>query len=201
METRSADSSLCWGIVYAVCVCISYGFFYTSFATKSQHTRAHSVFDEFYAVNLIGIVCTLQLVSAHCRSIRLVIFWRKNAISYRLKIQTKIMQFIYMSLLWRAFVVRFPQTIIWHSIAFESFDFAAFTIHDCVPLAWGKWVGTAPITLTVSNIVLFSFVNIWREIPPETRILNIQAAKMIINAISPYLVVDEFPNRGVSDIE
>lgn len=55
METRSADSSLCWGIV---CLCIDstsptyifyIDFFLSSAAAKSQHTRAHSVLGEFYA--------------------------------------------------------------------------------------------------------------------------------------------------------
>lgn len=79
--------------------------------------------------------------------------------------------------------------------------FAAYTINECVPLAWGKWVWTVPITLTVSNIVLVLFDNIRYAIPSETQEPNIEAAKMIIETISPYLVFDEFPNRGVSDVQ
>lgn len=125
-----APTRLCAGALYACIIDsqISIWIFFSLLLLQNHNTLAHIRFLANSTRKFASDLHALHnLLRADCRSISTSwVFWPNNAIWYRLKIQTKIMQFIYMPFLWRAFVVRFPQTINWHSTLFESFDYDVF---------------------------------------------------------------------------
>lgn len=109
LETRSADSSLYWGIHTFMRLHVSailYGFFFS--LHLNHNTVAHISFCVISAENCIKIICISVLIAAHWRSVSAnVNFWCKNATLYCLKIQTK----NYAIYLYAFFMTRYRRSI------------------------------------------------------------------------------------------